>query len=262
MSKLYLVGPVGAWRDLSLRARDLLSRVDLILVQDADRVRPYLEELGPQALLLESGGEGALAGILAALAEGEAAWLVMRISELAGETQALLRALLAEGVDLVSVPGASPMVEGLVASGLPADRFTALGPLPVDREERAALWAVYAHEPATTVCEVRAEDLGAVLSEVLTYLDDRRIAVCQGQDVWRGHVSDPDLTGWEGWVTLVIGGADTTPDWTQERVMDEVRAALAAGGSPSGVAREISRRSGWARRKVYELALEASRGEA
>jgi 16S rRNA (cytidine1402-2'-O)-methyltransferase len=208
---------------------------------------------------LESGRKDALARITSALAEGEVAWLALDLDEWSGPAQGLLRALLGRGAELVSVPGASSWVAGLVASGLPADRFTALGVLPGSPAERGALWVRSAREPLTLVCEVRGEDLDAVLDEALTDLGDRPFAVYQAGEVWRGRVRESCAWEWAGRVTLVLGGAATEPDWTRERVLEEVRALLDAGTSTSATARDVARRSGWPRRRVYELALLASR---
>jgi 16S rRNA (cytidine1402-2'-O)-methyltransferase len=198
----------------------------------------------------------------AALAQGEVAWLVMELDELAEPARRLARALLGRGVELVAVPGASTMVAGLVASGLPADRFTALGVLPASLGERETLWKRFAADPLTVVCGVRDQELGEVLSEALAHLGDRRIAVSLTNEVWRGQMSEGLTLDWNGDVTLVIEGAGSEPDWTSERVLDEVRARLDAGTSPRDTAREVARRSGWSKRQVYEWALRVSRDEA
>jgi 16S rRNA (cytidine1402-2'-O)-methyltransferase len=259
--KLYVVGPVGAEQDLTLRAREVLGRACLVLARDEGWARGRLEGLGSKARLLASGDEAALAHVLEALAEGEVAWLVQELDDLAGAAQALVCALLGRGVELVSVPGGSERVGGLAVSGLPADRFTALGPLPGSPVERAALWRRYAGERLTLVCEARGEELDEVLGEAAAYLGERRVAVYQGEEVWRGPASEADTSGWAGRVTLVIEGAGAEPEWTEERVVEEVRAMLEAGASARDTAREVARRSGRPRRQVYELALSASREE-
>jgi 16S rRNA (cytidine1402-2'-O)-methyltransferase len=239
----------------------VLCRAGLVVVQGVAQVGPHLLELGVQGQLVDSACGDTLARILAALAEGEVAWLVLRVDEMAGSAQQLVDALLARGLDLVSVPGASATVHGLVAAGLPADRFTALGLVPALPEERLALWTRVSHDPMTLVCEVGHGDVSVVLAEVLVHLGDRRIAVCQEGDVWRGQVSEFDPSEWGGPVSLTIAGAGEDSDWSKERVLDEVRALLGAGTSLRDTAREVARRSGWPRRQVYELAMLASRDE-
>jgi 16S rRNA (cytidine1402-2'-O)-methyltransferase len=256
--KLYMVGPVGAEQDLTLRAREVLGRAGLVVAWDEGWARGRLEGLGSEARLLASGDEGALAQILEALAEGEVAWLVRELDDLAGTAQALVRALLDRGVELVSVPGGSERMGGLAASGLPADRFTALGALPGSPAQRVALWRRYAGERLTLVCEARGEELGEVLGEAAAHLGARRVAICQGEEVWRGPVSEADTSGWAGRVTLAIEGAGAEPEWTRQRVLEEVRAMRAAGASARDAVREVARRAGWPRRQVYELALSAS----
>lgn len=259
MSVLHLVGPVGAWQDLTLRAREVLCQARLIVVHNVAAVHARLDGIGARARLLESAQGDALAQILAALADGEVAWLAMHIGELEGPAQRLVRALLDQGVSLVSVPGGSTMVAGLVASGLPADRFTALGLLPASQADRQTLWSRIASDPVTVMCEVQAGDLAKVLGEITAKLGDRRIAICQGQEVWRGLASETAPGEWDGRVTLFLEGADSEPDWTRERVLVEIRSLLDAGASPRDTAREVARRSGWPRRQVYELAVLASR---
>jgi 16S rRNA (cytidine1402-2'-O)-methyltransferase len=261
VKSLYLVGPVGEWQDLTLRAREVLCRVGLLVVQVPERVRPQLEQVGVQVRLLASGHEEAVERILAALAEGEVAWAIARIDDLQGPGQRLARALLDQGVELVSVPAGSTMVRALASSGLPADRFTALGRLPFSREMRVALWQRFGRDAITLVCEAPAEALGEILGEIVTHLGDRRIAIGQGDDVWRGPASEAEPLGWNGCVTLAIAGAGSVPDWSRDRVQDEVRALLAAGTSPRDTARQVAQRSGWPRRRVYELALLVSRDE-
>jgi 16S rRNA (cytidine1402-2'-O)-methyltransferase len=151
------------------------------------------------------------------------------------------------------------MVGGLVASGLPADRFTALGVLPASQAERVVLWPGVAREAVTVVCEVRADDMGEVLEEIQAHLGDRRIAVARGGDVWRGRASQAEALEWSGTVTLAIEGTAPDQAWTRERVLAEVRGLLDAGASARDTIREVARRSGWPRRQVYELALLASR---
>jgi 16S rRNA (cytidine1402-2'-O)-methyltransferase len=253
--KLYVVGPIGAGQDLTLRAQEVLGRAGLVVAQDGGWARSCLEGLDSEARLLASGDEGALAQILEAWAAGEVAWLVRELDDLAGTAQALVHALLERGVELISVPGGSESMGALVASGLPADRFTALGPLPASPAQRVALWQRHAHERLTLVCEARGEDLDVVLREAAAHLGARRVAVCQGEAVWRGPVDEVGTPGWAGRVTLVIEGAGAEPEWTRERVREEVRAMLAAGASARDTAREVARRSGWPRRQVYELAL-------
>jgi 16S rRNA (cytidine1402-2'-O)-methyltransferase len=232
----------------------------MVVVKDVAQARPHFLDLGVPGRLLESVRGDALTSILAALAKGDVAWVVMRVGDVGGAARHLVDELLARGVDLVSVPGASTMVSGLVAAGLPADRFTALGPVPPLPADRAELWSRFVHDQMTLVCEVGPGDLGEVLHEIRAYVGDRRIAVC-GEDVWRGLVSEALEFEWDEPVTLTIAGAGTDSDWSRERVLDEVRASLDAGASLRDTAREVARRSGWPRRQVYELAMSASRDE-
>jgi 16S rRNA (cytidine1402-2'-O)-methyltransferase len=259
VNKFYLVGPVPEPRDLTLRAREVLRVAALLVVGRPGAARPWLQDLDAQTRILESGDPGTVQGVLGALESGDVAWLLVDLDELAGPGRRLMRALLEQGVEPLSVPGAPAMVSALAASGLPADRFTAWGLLPHSLGERQELWRGMAAESRTLVCQVPAADLNQVLDELLGRLGDRRIAICQGDAVWRGPVSawrDGDL---QGRVTLVIEGAEAVAEWSRERMVDEIRMLLAAGATSRDVTRQVARRSGWSRRRVYEVVLRVSR---
>jgi 16S rRNA (cytidine1402-2'-O)-methyltransferase len=151
------------------------------------------------------------------------------------------------------------MVSALAASGLPADRFTAWGLLPRSPGGRQELWQGMAAESLTMVCQVSAADLDQVLGELLERLGDRRIAVCQGDVVWRGPSSGWRDGSLHGRVTLVIEGTEAAAEWSRERLVGEIRTLLEAGTSPRDTTREVVQRSGWSRRRVYEVVLRISR---
>jgi 16S rRNA (cytidine1402-2'-O)-methyltransferase len=193
---------------------------------------------------------------------GDVAWLLARVTDLAGAAHHLLVALLEQGVVLASVPGASAAISGLAVSGLPTDRFTFLGLLPELSESRRALLLRVAGEGRTVVCEVIADHVPGVLADIQTFLGDRQVALYQDRDVWRGRASQAGVRPGAGRWVLVIEPAEPDQAWTIGRVRGEVRGLLAAGMSSRDVAREVAQRSGWPKRVVYQMALPGVRSDA
>ena len=255
MGKLYVVGPQsGVRRDVPLRALRVLQESALIAVQGIDSVREWLLRIKIRTPLLDIADHGATALLLEALRGGDVAWLVQTLADLSGSARRVLLGLVEQGIEPVSVPGPSTAIAGLAVSTLPADGLTFLGLLPALSGERRSLFKAVAYEPRTVVCEVAAEHLADVRRDLLACLGDRRVTLHGARDTWRGRASQAqEWPESEDRLVLVIEGAGRGQAWSIERVGDEVLKLLATGASPRDVAREISRCSGWPKRRVYQL---------
>jgi 16S rRNA (cytidine1402-2'-O)-methyltransferase len=260
MGELLVVGPLGeSCQDVPIRALRILRQAALIVVQDVGYARELLGCHNIQAQVLAADEVGARGAILLALVKGDVAWLAARVAELSGSAHRLLGVLQEQGAALASVPGASAAISGLTVSGLTADRFTFLGLLPESSESRRSLLRLVAGERWTLVCEVMAGHVPGVLADVQAILGDRPIALYQDRDVWRGRASQAGGHSGTGRWVLVIEGADLDQAWTVGRIQDEVCTLLSAGMSPRDVAREVTQRSGWSKREVYQMVLSVDR---
>lgn len=266
MGKLYIVqAQPGEWENVTLRARTRLSTAALVIWRADEWTADWLLASGINAPFLSYNQHDrpqCLEQILLALQTGDVAWLSSGLAAWTAEDAALLDELLARGTEVLPVPGASELVNILVLSGLPADRFVFLGTLPVSAIERCALFERVAREPHTLICGVHGAALEAALRDVHTVLGERRVAACRGQVVWRGRAGETPV--WtRGRRTssrspdsyLVIEGADHEQAWDERRVRAQMRAMLADGQSLHDVARTIAGPSGWRRKDVYEIGL-------
>jgi 16S rRNA (cytidine1402-2'-O)-methyltransferase len=97
-------------------------------------------------------------------------------------------------IPVISVPGPSAATAALSISGLPTDRFTFEGFLPVKKGRKTRLSAL-ADEPRTMVFFEGPHRLIRTLNNLAEALGDRRIAVCreltkQFEEVRRGTISE------------------------------------------------------------------------
>lgn len=136
--------PLGNLKDITLRALEALRAADVIACEDTRRTRVLLERHGvpvpaaPGLVSFHEHNERARAGELLARIQGGAA--VALVSDagmplISDPGFALVRAVLAAGLQIEVLPGASAVITALVASGLPAERFRFLGFLPRKRGE-------------------------------------------------------------------------------------------------------------------------------
>src|ERR1700730_2239030 len=136
--------PLGNLQDITLRALEALRAVDLIACEDTRRTRVLLERHGimvpPTPALVsfhEHNERARVGGLVARIQAGDCVALVSDAGMplISDPGFALVRAVLAAGLEVEALPGPSAVVTALVASGLPAERFCFAGFLPRKRAE-------------------------------------------------------------------------------------------------------------------------------
>ena len=133
---LYLVPtPIGNLEDMTLRALRVLKEVDRILAEDTRVTRRLLQHYNIPAPLssFHAHNEHKITGgIVEELKNGASIALVSDAGTpgISDPGFLLVRACVAEGVEVTCLPGATAFVPALAASGLPCDRFHFEGFLP------------------------------------------------------------------------------------------------------------------------------------
>jgi len=270
MGSLYLVGtPIGNLGDITLRALDTLRAVALIVAEDTRRAGLLLKHFGidkPILSLFEHNEAARIERVLAALESGD----VALISEagmpgLSDPGYDLIRAAIERGIAVTPIPGPTAAVSALVASGLPTDAFVFLGFLPRRSADRRRLLRDVARERRSLVAYEAPHRLAEALADVEDVLGDRSIAVAREltkvhEEIWRGTVSGARqrFAGEAlGEITLVIAGAPALQAWSEADVRRALEQALQDGASLADAAREVATLSGWPRRAIYQIGLQA-----
>jgi len=262
--------PIGAARDITLRALDILAQADLILAEDTRSLRRLLEihgvKLGGRRLWAYHDHNGAAVrpGVLAALAEGARVALVSEAGTplVADPGFQMVRAAIAEGFAVRAAPGASALLAALTVAGLPTDRFAFLGFPPAQGAARRRFVAQAAGLEMTAVIYESPQRIRGLLGELCEIDPDRAVAVCREltkrfEDVVRGPVAQVAQALGDGPVrgeiVLVLGAAPAGA--ADGADLDAaLRAALPGAGlraAVDGVALAL----GLPRRTVYQRAL-------
>lgn len=154
---LYVVAtPLGNLRDLTLRAIDVLSSVDVVAAEDTRTTRVLLQHYGIAAhmLSLHEHNEAARAQrLIALLREGRSVALVSDAGTPAVSDPGarLVREARDAGMAVVPIPGANAAIAAVSAAGLAAERFVFLGFLPPAAAAQRKLLAAVAVLPAAIV---------------------------------------------------------------------------------------------------------------
>ena len=134
---LYVVAtPIGHRDDLSARAIATLKRADRIACEDTRHSAPLLASIGasaPAVALHEHNEAQASAKLVERMLGGEQIALISDAGTplVSDPGYRLVQAAIAAGVRVVPIPGPSAPIAALSVSGLPSDRFSFEGFLPV-----------------------------------------------------------------------------------------------------------------------------------
>jgi 16S rRNA (cytidine1402-2'-O)-methyltransferase len=133
---LYLVAtPIGNLGDITLRALDVLKRVDRIACEDTRQTQKLLNhfQIEKKTVSCHQHNEHTRATeLIQDIKAGKAIALVSDAGTpaISDPGAHLVREAIAAGVSVIPIPGASAALSALVASGLPSDEFQFLGFLP------------------------------------------------------------------------------------------------------------------------------------
>jgi len=171
--KLYLVTtPIGNLEDITLRALEVLKKVDLVAAEDTRRTRQLLSHFGIHARLESfhafNEHEKARPLLEKVLRDGLSAALVSDAGtpSVADPGFLLVREALAAGIEPVVVPGVSALTFAVTASGLPVDRFSFRGFVPVKPGKRRRFLESVAADGGTTFFFESPYRIGKLLTEI------------------------------------------------------------------------------------------------
>jgi 16S rRNA (cytidine1402-2'-O)-methyltransferase len=154
---LYIVAtPIGNLQDITLRAIDVLQKVDVIAAEDTRHSLPLLRQFAiaaPTISLHEYNERERTDELLKRLQEGQSIALISDAGTplISDPGYFLVHEARALGIRVVPIPGACAAISALSAAGLPTDRFIFEGFLPVKSSARKKRLQALLHEPRTII---------------------------------------------------------------------------------------------------------------
>ncbi|MAR01157.1 MAG: 16S rRNA (cytidine(1402)-2'-O)-methyltransferase [Oceanospirillaceae bacterium] len=173
---LYVVAtPIGNLADISERAVQILSQVDLIACEDTRHTQKLLQHLGlrkPMISVHDHNESERIEQVRQHLSEGRSIALVSDAGTplISDPGYVLVSALRSDGFTVTPVPGPSALITALSAAGLPTDRFLYEGFLPHKAGGRRERLEAVVNETATLVfyeSRHRILDTLSIMAEVL-----------------------------------------------------------------------------------------------
>ncbi|MEM6481178.1 MAG: 16S rRNA (cytidine(1402)-2'-O)-methyltransferase [Pseudomonadota bacterium] len=275
---LYLIAtPIGAARDITLRALDLLKSAEVLVAEDTRSLKRLMDIHGidpagrPVLSYHDHNGAKMRPRILERLRAGQS---VLYASEAGSPLVAdpgydLVRDVIEAGLPLSCAPGPSAVIAALCLSGLPSDRFLFAGFLPAAQNRRKTALEELSDVPATLIFYESPRRIAALLKDAVGILSgDRKAVLCREmtkkfEEVLRGtllelsiQLNERDLKG--ELVLLIERGA---PQSTTDEEITEALVQALPKMSVRDAADTVARAYGLKKRDVYQKALKFSKGD-
>jgi 16S rRNA (cytidine1402-2'-O)-methyltransferase len=254
--------PIGNLEDVTLRVLAALREADVVACEDTRRTRVLLDRYGVKAHLVsyhEHNERARARELVKRMLDGAVVALVSDAGTplVSDPGFVLVRECVAAGLAVEVLPGPSAALAALVASALPADRWTFAGFLP---RKRAELERVFS-EPETLVAFESPRRVAASLEGLAELDPERPVAVCREltklhEEVVRGtaaelaarYRSEPP----RGEIVLVVGGAGAEEGAADRGpALDALRRLVEAGAKPRPAAAVVSELTGVPANALY-----------
>ena len=266
--RLYVVGtPIGNVDDLSLRARDVLAKADVVAAEDTRHTRGLLSRIGVESRLIayhEHNEAERVTQLLEELASGKSVALVSDAGTplISDPGWRLVNAARTAGVAVVPIPGPCAAVAALSVAGLPTDHFVFEGFLPRRDSARAQRLEALKSEQRTIVFYEAVHRIAATLSALCdTFGGERPAAIAR--ELTKTHEQivtstlaeltaslDSTIPLLGEFVIVVAGAAAVAPDEAEARRVYEL---LATELAPDKALKLTAAVTGLSRNVLYRL---------
>jgi 16S rRNA (cytidine1402-2'-O)-methyltransferase len=182
---LYLVAtPIGNLEDITARALRTLKECDVVAAEDTRRTGQLLTFFGISKPLLsyfQFNEAKRSEQILERLGRGEKVTLVTDAGSpgISDPGERVVKAAIARGFRVESVPGPCALVAALTASGLETDEFHFVGFLPFKSGQRRKKLEGLVHDTGTLVFYESPHRIEKLLGELKEYFAERQVVLAR-----------------------------------------------------------------------------------
>ncbi|MFI5236851.1 MAG: 16S rRNA (cytidine(1402)-2'-O)-methyltransferase [Ignavibacteriales bacterium] len=198
--KLYIVStPIGNLKDITLRAIETLNEVDFILCEDTRVSSILLKHYNVIKQLISFNAVSEtkkIPVIIERLLLGQSYALISDSGTPAISDPGirLVSESIKNGIEVISIPGATALIAALTISGLPTDSFVFEGFLPQKKGRQKKLKELSSVE-RTIVLYESSHRITKLIDQLVEYFPERYVVVCREltkkfEESWRGYPAE------------------------------------------------------------------------
>jgi 16S rRNA (cytidine1402-2'-O)-methyltransferase len=271
-SGLYIIStPIGNIGDITLRALEILGKVDVIACEDTritGKLTSIYDLTAPKLPYHDHNASEMRPKLIAMMKAGQRVALLSDAGMplISDPGYKLVEACAAENIPMTCLPGPTASLTALVLSGLPTDRFFFAGFLPPKSGARKTALSEVKEVPGTLIFYETAPRLIESLEDMAEVLGNRPAAVAREltkkfEEVRRGTLSELAAHYQEhgepkGEIVIVVGApTEAAEEWSEKDIDKLLKQMMGEGMSVKDAAAFVASKSGVKKRDVYQRAL-------
>lgn len=212
--------PIGNLKDVTLRVLELMSEADYIICENTGRTGTLLKEYNIKKSMKKYNDynkEKRTNWIIEELKQGKNIVFVTSAGSplVSDPGYYLVKSLIKNNLNFTSLPGPSSVINSLILSGMPPDRFVFEGYLPRKKGKRTDLLKEIKNQERTTIIFESPRRIERLLDELEEILPERQITLVKEmtkvyETVIRGKPSAirNKLPPLKGEFIILIGGRE------------------------------------------------------
>ena len=269
---LYIVGtPIGNLNDLSYRAINILSKVDLIACEDTRQTKKIMSKFEFTNKVFsfnKFNSFNKIPKIIHDLKSGKTIALVSDagMPSICDPGEELVKETRSNGINTICIPGPCAALTALVSSGLPASKFIFEGFLPKKTSEREKILFEISKNEKTSILFESPHRLKKLLEELKKYCGgEREIQVSREltkkyEETIGSNIQEviDYFDGKEvlGEITVVISGRNRTKqksEFDEFELKKELHDLINAGLSLSEASKYLAKKKNLTKRHIYNM---------
>ena len=275
---LYIVGtPIGNLGDITIRAIETLKSVDVILAEDTRQTLKLLNHFNIQKHLVSyhrHNEDEKIKNVVDFLDSGKDLALVSDagMPVISDPGQNLIKYLVANNYNIVTIPGVTAVITAIVKSGLDSTRFTFEGFLSINKKQRKQRLESLKDEERTMVFYEAPHKLLATLKDMYEVFGKRNI--CIARELTKLHeeyihttfeeaISKIEQFGIKGEIVLLIEGKDLSvleqeikEKQNQIDSVSLVKEYMSKGISKKEAIKQVAKQKGVTKNEVYQECID------
>lgn len=273
---LYLVPvPIGNLRDITLRALEILQKVEIIAAEDTRITRSLLSHYqiksGRLISLHKYNEKKRIPEILELLEQGKDIAVVSDAGSpgISDPASLLVQEAIDHQINIIPLPGATAIIPALTASGFNTESFLFLGFLPLTNKHRKEKLALIKNSIHTVILYEAPHRIKRTLTELSEYIDNRRICLAREitkiyEEFIRGNIQDI-ITNFnikeKGEFVIVIEGNMRSEQIDRTEINQYIEELLGQGLSSKTIAQMVANRFRISANSAYSMVLKLKGGK-
>ena len=273
---LYLVPvPIGNLRDITLRALEILKKVEIIAAEDTRITRSLLSHYqiksGRLISLHKYNEKKRIPEILELLEQGKDIAVVSDAGSpgISDPASLLVQEAIDHQINIIPLPGATAIIPALTASGFNTESFLFLGFLPLTAKHRKEKLSLIKNSIHTVILYEAPHRIKRTLTELSEYIDNRRICLAREitkiyEEFIRGNIQDI-ITNYnikeKGEFVIVIEGKKRSEQIDRTEINQYIEELLGQGLSSKTIAQMVANRFMISANSAYSMVLKLKGGK-